>query len=74
MCDVVCDVCDDVCDVVSHVVGDDVCDVVCYGMYGGEGFGNVEWLILCCFGVLIYDEQTNGRTDISSRVAFATEN
>ena len=37
-------------------------------------FGEVKWLILCCFGGLQTDWQTDERTDIcTSRVAFATE-
>ena len=51
-----------------------MCVVVWVMMYdgagGGEGIGKVEWLILCCFGVLVTDR----KTDIcGSRVAFATE-
>ena len=41
---------------------------------GVEGGSKVEWLILVCFGVLVTDRRTDGRTDICScRVAFATE-
>ena len=59
-------------DVVYVVV---VCDVVCDDIDGDEGSCKVEWLILCCFGVLLTDERTNGRTDIGGcRVPFATEN
>ena len=55
------------CDVMSGSVDVGVVDV-----------GQVEWLILCCFGVLLSDRQTdrltNERTDIcTSRVAFVTE-
>ena len=59
-------------DVVCVVV---VCEVVCDDMDGDEGSCKVERLILCCFGVLVTDERTYGRTDIGGcRVAFATEN
>ena len=49
-----------------------VCDVVCDDMDGDEGSCKVEWLILCCLGVLVTDERTdyNGHC----RVTFATEN
>ena len=67
VCDILCDVmfdvvCDVVCDVlcggVGDVVWDGVRDAVCVVMSGLVDVGEVEWLILCCFGVLIYDEQT----------------
>ena len=72
VCYVVCDgVCYGVCDGVSDVMSDGVSSVM--------DAVEVEWLILGCFGVLIYDGRTDGqtyeRTDIcTSRVAFATEN
>jgi len=60
-----------------------VCDVVCGGSRDGVvGSGMVEWLILCCLGVLVMDGLTDwwtdgrmdGQTDIGGcRVAFVTE-
>ena len=53
-----------------------VCDVSVewYCVTDVVDVGEVEWLILCCLGVLIYHRQTDGRMDICTfRVAFATE-
>ena len=51
-----------------------VCDVVSDVVSGLVGVGDMEWLILWCFGVLQTDRLTDERTDIcTSRVAFATE-
>ena len=58
--------CDGVCDGVYNIVCDGVCcgGVVC----------KVEWLILCCFGVLVTDRLMDGQMDIcTSWIALATE-
>ena len=50
-------------------------DVVCDSVYCGGVVCKVEYLILCCFGILVTDRRTDERTDIcTSRVAVATEN
>ena len=59
--------CDALCVCVCYVVCDSVSDVVYVGV--------VEWLILCSFGVLLSDGQTNERTDGHLYfLAFVTEN